>query len=82
MSQGGAPVRTQGPGTGFGEIALLRDIPRTASVRANGAVELYTLARRDFLEAVTGSADSLATATGLVNERLGRADGTGAGARR
>jgi MFS family permease len=64
-------VRTEGRGTAFGEIALLRDIPRTASVRALTNVRLLALDREPFLEAVTGNASSLHWAETLVTDRLG-----------
>lgn len=49
----GVHVRTLGPGSAVGEIALLQDVPRTASVRAVGAVRGYSLGREDFLGALT-----------------------------
>ncbi len=49
----GVHIRTLGPGSAVGEIALLHDVPRTASVRAVGAVRGYSLGREDFLGALT-----------------------------
>ena len=57
-------------GDGFGEIALLRDRPRTATVTALEAVEGYSLPRHVFLEAVTGNPASVDAAERTVTERL------------
>ena len=53
----------------FGEIALLRDVPRTATVRAISPTELYALDREDFLAAVTHSAVR-AAGEAVADERL------------
>jgi MFS family permease len=67
------PVRRQGRGEYFGEIALLRDIPRTASVRAVSETRLLALEGRHFVRAVTGSPTSTEAANGVIAERLGLA---------
>jgi hypothetical protein len=75
ISIGGSIVRVQGPGEGFGEIALLRDVPRTASVRARGDVALYALERGHFLAAIAGHPEGRRAADGVVDERLASLDG-------
>ena len=70
MLVGGRAVNVIGAGDGFGEIALLNDVPRTATVRALTEVELFVLDRAPFLEAVTGQPRSRAAAQALVEERL------------
>jgi MFS family permease len=66
----GRVVAVTGPGGYFGEIALLRDVPRTATVRAKTDVELSALERDDFIAAVTGHAASADAADSVVAARL------------
>jgi MFS family permease len=57
------------PGEGVGEIAILRDVPRTASVFATGPSTLLAIDRAPFLAAVTGHPDAHAAADAVVAAR-------------
>jgi MFS family permease len=66
----GTHVRDQGPGDSFGEIALLRDVPRTATVTAREQMKLCTIRREDFLAVVTGHPAVRAAGEAVARERL------------
>jgi MFS family permease len=71
VTMGGAPVATLGPGDYFGEIALLRNVPRTATVAADSDLSLLTLEREQFVAAVTGSRVATRLANLEADRRLG-----------
>lgn len=56
-----------------GEIALLHDVPRTATIRAIDDSDFFALERHDFLAAVTGQARARARADDVIGVRLGTA---------
>ena len=64
-------VQSLGPGDSFGEIALLREVPRTATVKTRTDAVLYALDRNAFIAAVTGFGPSLSAAEGVIGMRLG-----------
>ncbi|MEX1218899.1 MAG: wax ester/triacylglycerol synthase domain-containing protein [Solirubrobacterales bacterium] len=67
----GEPVRTMMPGDSFGEIALLRDTERTATVVAMEGGVVMVLGREDFLGAVAADPSSMVVADAIINTRLG-----------
>ena len=86
LVEGTVDVTTDGQSLGeleagayFGEIALIRGIPRTATVTARTHVVLYALDRDDFLAAVTGHPPSAEAAESVVSARLAGPAETGYG---
>jgi hypothetical protein len=70
VSVRGTPRPSLQRGDCFGEIALLRDIPRTATVTAEQPLRTLALGREEFLTAVTGNSTSKAAADALAAQRL------------
>ena len=64
----GIDLGTRGRGDGFGEIALLRDIPRTADVIAHGPTRLFALDRTAFVIALTGHEPARLEADRIIDE--------------
>jgi MFS family permease len=70
VTQQGAVLRREEAGDFFGEIGLLRDVPRTATITAVEDTVLLALERADFLDAVTGQTESRMAADDIVTRRL------------
>jgi MFS family permease len=66
----GETVRHMQAGDSFGEIALLRDVRRTATVTAETDGEAYVIDRQVFVCAVSGDQQSLAAAQQVIGQRL------------
>lgn len=69
-THGGSVLSTMGAGDPFGEIALLRDVPRTATVTADEASVLLALDRESFLDAVSGNSEVNSRADDLISRRI------------
>ena len=63
-------IATPGPGGYFGEIALLHDVPRTATVRATAPSTIWALDQERFLATVTGLPEAESAAHAVSAERM------------
>jgi CRP-like cAMP-binding protein len=70
VTSGGQDRTTLGPGDSFGEVALVRNVPRTASVVAIGEVTAFALDRDAFCTTVSGDPRSSLAAEDVVEHRL------------
>lgn len=70
VSHGRSTTARLGPGDCFGEIALIRGIPRTATVTASGDLQLFALESEPFLAAISGNCVCADEANRIVVERL------------
>ena len=70
VTKDGRHVVTLGPGDYVGEIALLHDVPRTATVTATEATVLQSLDRAQFIPALTGQGEFHAAADAAIAARL------------
>jgi hypothetical protein len=76
-----APVASLGRGDSFGEIALVRDVPRTATVVAETDALLYSLDEAAFLLVLSGYSPARSAAERLAEDRL-PGEGAARGAQR
>ena len=70
VSRDGAHIVDRHAGEHVGEIALMRDVPRTATVTAITPVKLLALEREPFLAAVTGYPQSHERLEAVIEDRL------------
>jgi CRP-like cAMP-binding protein len=79
VTSDGRAIGTNGPGDGIGEIALLRRVPRTATVRATTDSDLYALDGPDFISVICEHLGNAQAADILIDARLTRSGGAQAG---
>jgi MFS family permease len=74
VSRRGRFLQTLANGDGFGEIALIRDVPRQATVTAVNDTLLYSLEKESFLETITGQLSAFSAARTVITRHLGETD--------
>jgi len=70
VESNGHELARLGPGAFFGEIALVTDLPRSATARAVGRVELLAIDRALLREAAAESPEIISVLLGFVRDRL------------
>jgi MFS family permease len=70
LTRDGVHVTDRSAGDQVGEVALLRDLPRNATLTATTPMTLLALDRETFLEAVTGHPQSHARAQSIAEDHL------------
>jgi predicted MFS family arabinose efflux permease len=71
VTRGGQLVATLGRGEGFGEIALVRQVPRQATVTAVGECLLFSLDKDPFIQTLSGHATAASAVNAVVARHLG-----------
>jgi predicted MFS family arabinose efflux permease len=71
VTRDGQLVGTLGRGDGFGEIALVREVPRQATVTAIGECLLFSLDKDPFIQALSGHASAASAVSAVVARHLG-----------
>ena len=71
VTKEGSEIRTMGEGDFFGEISLLEDRPRTATVTAKTPLRLFVLTRQNFRALLAKQLELEEKVTGALRERLG-----------
>jgi CRP-like cAMP-binding protein len=66
VTRQGRVVQTLSRGGGFGELALVRDIPRQATVTATTDALLYRIYKESFIETLTGHASAALAAEEII----------------
>jgi CRP/FNR family transcriptional regulator, cyclic AMP receptor protein len=70
VTKDGEEIRTLGPGDFFGEIALLEDTPRTATVTAKTTLRFFVLTRQAFRSLLAHQPEVEEKVTSALEERV------------
>jgi CRP/FNR family cyclic AMP-dependent transcriptional regulator len=70
VTKDGSQIRTLGPGDFFGEIALLEDTPRTATVTATTPLRFFVLTRQSFRSLLARQPEIEQQVTKALEERM------------